>query len=558
MSTPTMMRRFGLRQSTTPRETDGDDEQKTPRTLSRGLRLYLLCALLAVAAVSTLALATLGPPGRFWKVAKGGSGKKGGGSKGGGGKAAAKGKPSLTPTAPAVVGRALKGGKGAAVIDGGGGAPLDPADELVDRPPVFSDEELDSLYNDTAADGGAAGGGAAADVVGDGGEPAAAADGDAAAAPGAGDGAGPAIAAAPAADEDDGPSEFTHDRDPPPTGPGQHDEVHRPFGGRGCTFKHCNKRHAPPAGTTPYVVGGQPSAVLPMMYLVVPHRNRVDNIVRLLTSLNNATTPAQRDCLCVLLTDFNTSTAVIPPWKNVHCLVSYRHGHGIYMDDESFAPPTRQLKKGELKAVASSYAGPQACPDVAVDRGALKSPERGGWRSVTAHFPPAHLDVAGLTGRQAVRHSLSFYDGESAIVDGNAYVKDPKVKFSRAGGIMAGVDAIATAPNASLVFICDADMILRKGFVEDMVAAPVQGSAVFLPIIWSMCWGAALEDAPKRSNWRSSRKGFWRPGGRGMVVAYLSDIKAVGGMRCVAPLGQCVCAGWRWRAGDARVPCSLG
>ena len=35
--------------------------------------------------------------------------------------------------------------------------------------------------------------------------------------------------------------------------------------------------------------------------------NYADNIVRLLTSLNNATTPAQRDCLCVLLTDFNTA-----------------------------------------------------------------------------------------------------------------------------------------------------------------------------------------------------------------------------------------------------------
>ena len=327
---------------------------------------------------------------------------------------------------------------------------------------------------------------------------------------------------APAAEDEDAPSEFAHSHDPPPTT--GHDEVHRPFGGRGCTFKLCN------AVPGEHIVAGAPSDTLPLMYLIVPHRNRVDNIVRLLTSLNNATTPAQRACLCVLLTDFNTSTAVVPPWKNVHCLVSYRERHGIYMDDESFAPP-RELRRGELARLAQTYAGPAQCPDVRIDRQSLTGPSRGSWGRVTEHFPPAHLDISGLTGRQSVRHALAFYDGESAIIDGNIYVRDPRIKFSRAGGIMAGVDAIRTPPVRSLLFICDADMIIRPGFMEHMLATPRPGAVVFMPIIWSMCWGAAVEDGPKRRNWRSSRKGFWRPGGRGMVVAYLSDILAVGGMR---------------------------
>ena len=463
--------------------------------MSRGLKLYLVCAIIAVAAVSTLALFTMGPPGRLFKPSDGKGSKKGAGAA----KSNSKGKAKAIPT-PII---AKAGSKDALVIDSSSqagdaiAAAADASSDLEDKPPVFSDAELDMLDNDTSLSDSTLSGSSK-------------------------DGERPGNGTSSASDEDDAPNEFTHDRDPLPVR--YHDEVHRPFGGRGCTFKLCNKKKGK------YIVGDVESDSLPLMYLVVPHRNRVDNIVRLLTSLNNATTPEQRACMCILLTDFNTSTAVIPPWKNVHCLVSYRQKHGIFMDDESYTPP-KELKKGDLKKVAVSYAGPHACPDVDIDRRALTSPERGGWTSVTEHFPPAHLDVSGLTGRQAVRHALAFYDGESAIIDGNKYVKDPKVKFSRAGGIMAGIDAIQTPPTKSLVFICDADMIIRKGFVEEMVRVPVPTKRVFMPIIWSMCWGAAIEDGPKRSNWKGNRKGFWRPGGRGMVIAYLSDLKAVGGMR---------------------------
>lgn len=488
---------------------DQEDAKSTPR-LSRGLKLYLLCAILAVAAVSTLALFTVAPT-YLGKLSTGAlSNKKSGGKSNSG-----KGKPKVTPSPSSVPNLVVAGAdpadakrdlRGAAAVAPKKAAPKEAKDvavdtDLEDRPPVFSDAELDGLGdNDTSTS-----------------------DEAAAAVPDAG------AAAAPAADEDEAPHEFTHDDDPVPAV--GHDEVHRPFGGRGCTFKLCNKQ----AKGASFNVGGQPSAELPLMYVIVPHRNRVDNIVRLLTSINNATTPAQRACMCILLTDFNTTTAVIPPWKNVHCLVSFREKHGIYMDDEAYTPP-KELKKGDLKkammlAAKAGFTGPQPCPRIEIDRQSLKAPGRGAWGSVTEHFPPAHLDVAGLTGRQAVRHALAFYDGESAIIDGNKYVKDAKIKFSRAGGIMAGIDAIQTPPERSLVFICDADMIIRPGFAEDMVRVPVPAKTAFLPIIWSMCWGAALEDGPKRSNWRSSRKGFWRPGGRGMVVAYLSDIKAVGGMR---------------------------
>ena len=325
----------------------------------------------------------------------------------------------------------------------------------------------------------------------------------------------------PASDDDMAPA-FAHDDDPIPV---LHDERNRPMSGRGCTFSLCNKN------TGKWRVAGREASTLPLMYMVVPHRNRIDNLVRLLSSLTNATTPEQRACLCVIVSDFNTSTSVTAPWKNLHCIASYRREHNIWMDDEAFYAG-RSLSRGQLRAVATTYASAPDCPEVPAplpER--LRDRRFGGRAQVTDTFPPAHVDVYGLTGRQAVRHALAFYEGESVITDGNAYVNNPKIKFSRAGGIMAGVDAIQTPPNSSLVFICDADMILRPGFVEDMAATPVRGSSVFLPIVWSSCWGTTLEDAPRTRKWRSSAAGFWRPGGRGMVVAYLSDLKSVGGMR---------------------------
>ena len=293
------------------------------------------------------------------------------------------------------------------------------------------------------------------------------------------------VDAAAAAAGGDGPS-FPHSDDPVPAG---HEEVDRPLAGRGCTFSACNREPGR------WRVGGKPATSLPLVYIVVPHRNRLDNIVRLLSSLVNATTRAQRDCMCVIVTDFNTSTAAIPPWKNVHCLVSYRAEHNIWMDDEAYYRG-KKLSRGELKASASTYASAPECPDVAPPEPsalARVGGSRGEWATARAAFPPAHMDVMGLTGRQALRYALSFYDGESAIVDGDAYVHNPKVKFSRAGGIMGGVDAIGTPTESSLLFVCDADVIIRPGFFEEVVDVPVQGSIVFYPILWSMCWGTTLE-----------------------------------------------------------------
>ena len=336
------------------------------------------------------------------------------------------------------------------------------------------------------------------------------------------------------------PQSFAHEEDPIPFG---HEEIDRPLSGRGCTFRLCNQQSGQ------WRVGGVRRTTLPLVYIVIPHRNRLDNMARLLSSLVNATSPAQRACMCVIVTDFNTSTTAIAPWKNVHCLVSYRPEYNIWMDDEAYYRG-KKLTRGELKSQASTYASAPECPDVSLQREELRAANRGGWRSVNSAFPPVHLDVAGLTGRQALRYTLSFYDGESAIVDGNAYVHNPKIAFSRAGGIMGGFDAIQTPVGASLVFVCDADVIIRPGFFEELVDVPVAGSIVFYPIVWSMCWGTVLEDAPHRSNWRSSAKGGWRPGGAGMVAGYLQDFRSVGGMRCVILL--LYARGWRCSA-----PCKV-
>jgi hypothetical protein len=129
---------------------------------------------------------------------------------------------------------------------------------------------------------------------------------------------------------------------------------------------------------------------------------------------------------------------------------------------------------------------------------------------------------------------MSLYRGSSLLVDAAAFVDNNRVKFSRAGGIMAGVAAIQTPPGNSLAFIVDADMVVRPGFFYSMLKYPVPGLTVYYPVCWHMCFGKGLSTLPKSPKQIASRTGnagFWRNQGYGMVSIYVADLNRVGGMR---------------------------
>ena len=52
---------------------------------------------------------------------------------------------------------------------------------------------------------------------------------------------------------------------------------------------------------------------------------------------------------------------------------------------------------------------------------------------------PLHVNLTGLSDVGAMHHLLSFYDGESLLIESKVVANTPKVAFSRAGGIYAGV-----------------------------------------------------------------------------------------------------------------------
>jgi hypothetical protein len=396
-----------------------------------------------------------------------------------------------------------------------------------------------------------------------------------------------------------------------------------------CSFRLCN---AKPVKAN---VGGVPASTYPYVYIIVPFRNRLDNLARLISSINNATTPQQRACTCIVISDFRTSANAIPTWKNASCIATMHAAHKIYYDssegqrlwleEADLAKVQAQLvahrqrraeeapleapsvpAKASLAAVASvaaealvaadAEAPAQAGTEEGVAAAAEPPPDfnvfDGDWSPAAGPCPsgpltfatshsvlregpapavapssapntmkslmrarlnflpgfntPLHVDISGLSGHLALRHVLSLYDGPSKLLDAWEYVGDAAVKFSRAGGIQAGIDSITTHPGQSLVFVCDADMILRPGFFQDFLRHPVSGSAVYYPVCWSTCWGKGLETSPRSSAATDDGNGIWRIYGFGMLVAYVNDLRGVGGMSDVAFRG-------RWGGEDNRL-----
>jgi hypothetical protein len=151
---------------------------------------------------------------------------------------------------------------------------------------------------------------------------------------------------------------------------------------------------------------------------------------------------------------------------------------------------------------------------------------------------PLHVDLRGLSGVEAIRHVLSLWDGDSTIVDAAAYVNDPRIGFSKAGCIMAGLSSIRTNAKDSLVLLMDVDMMVQHGYIERQLSLVVRGKRASVPICWSTCFGANPSYLMEKKRADSKKRGWWRYSGTGNVAAYLSDLLAVGGIREMVRVGK--------------------
>ena len=215
----------------------------------------------------------------------------------------------------------------------------------------------------------------------------------------------------------------------------------RRFGGDGCSFELCpsswDDPDAPQVAWTPTVhtVAGRPSAALPHLYVVVPFRNRLDNLARLVSSINNSTTPQQRACTCIVIADFETRVSAVPSWKNRSCLATWDR-RGVYLAEADTSSDARDITLEDIAAAMQ----PRACPvtmhrspmDQDQDEGdesaeesmdpmtsALRSDVEGhglAFINTEEFFIPLNVDVTGLRDPDPMRYVLGLFDGESAIV----------------------------------------------------------------------------------------------------------------------------------------------
>ncbi len=132
-------------------------------------------------------------------------------------------------------------------------------------------------------------------------------------------------------------------KEPVASRPRQHVEYTGPprrLSGGGCSFKLCpSSWDSPDAPNVPWTpdlqnVAGKMSATLPRLFVIVPFRNRLDNLVRLLSGINNSTSPQQRGCTCIVIADFNTQVAVTPNWKNLSCIATWHEQHALYVGED--------------------------------------------------------------------------------------------------------------------------------------------------------------------------------------------------------------------------------
>lgn len=111
----------------------------------------------------------------------------------------------------------------------------------------------------------------------------------------------------------------------------------RRIGGHGCGMSRCSNDRV-------FEVGGLATQPWPHLYILVPFRNRLASLARLVSSLNAATTPAIRACTCIVLADYKTALAAVPAWQNPACIATYNVEFRMYMQEDDLDEYGRPLE----------------------------------------------------------------------------------------------------------------------------------------------------------------------------------------------------------------------
>lgn len=309
--------------------------------------------------------------------------------------------------------------------------------------------------------------------------------------------------------------------------PSKRPKPHGPFGGLvvnasdlsgSCTFSLCpNNATDSPWRDRPMMIQNrsQSASAMPYVYAIVNHRNRFANLNRLVQSIQDATShdPVLQACMCIILVDYKSSVPAVqddlratclPPWDSL-LPVPGTLGADLYLDDAA------------QDAAWSNLTGTAISTDE--ESGKLLAPP--GAAKLCGD------SVHGMDTYAALRTLLGRYTGDSVILRGDGYFDS----YSRAGLLSLGMASLRTWPHESLVFLVDADMLVRRGFFEEMLEYAVPGKQVFFPIVWSSCYGADASLFPTNRSWPSGKeaRGWWRTTGTGMVVTYMKDMYKCGG-----------------------------
>lgn len=131
----------------------------------------------------------------------------------------------------------------------------------------------------------------------------------------------------------------------------------RRLGGNGCDMTKCSNESI-------HFVGGIPGQPWPHLYLIVPFRNRLSSLARLVSSLNSALHRSLRACTCIVLSDYDTQLSALPAWQNPSCIATFNAKYKMYMQENDYDAYGRRLEVRVLiftdlhaHTLASSYVG---------------------------------------------------------------------------------------------------------------------------------------------------------------------------------------------------------
>lgn len=197
------------------------------------------------------------------------------------------------------------------------------------------------------------------------------------------------------------------------------------------------------------------------------------------------------------------------------------------------SPATRSpAASPSTSAPASPLASAPASPLPALSDEELKQLAAQKWPPPNVTEPYMCTDVvAGASTVLDVLHRVvASHPGPTLVLRPRA-TSDRRGGFPKAALLTAAMDHITTSPNSSIVFVCDADMVLRPGIFEAIFNVVAFNATALMPLSWSTCYGHGPEDWPANELARtrqSETHGFWRKG-PGMVALTLADLRAVGG-----------------------------